>query len=242
MASCELSTTPPTATTWIGNDSAAPIQLGSGAQSDTLMDPSFFSYANGTSLVAYNGQGGLMGGYTFGTDTSMSPLSSFTLETGKVGFIIATVPTLQDDGFVMFAASLAPDMSSASLWSGSVPITDLPSLATKPTSLLTRYLVVPTASALTNVAAFQNPTSDGSFIYGAGATFSSNAVNVSWFERDGTPLAIEESAYTTSTYTVIAAGAAPLGAPKVAVVWVEHDGASPPIFQVRAQIMNCFKN
>ena len=244
FTSCELGGTPATASTWIGSDgpNSPPVQVGTGMATDPAMNPSAFAYVNGNAFVVYNGQNGVGSGYAFGPDSALGPFTTLpALVTNQLAFFMAPTPTATNDGFVTFAASLATDMSSASFWSGAVPLGSLPDLATSPTKLLTRYFSAADPTALNDVGGFQSPTFDANGIYGAAPTLSSNAANVDWFLPDGQMLVAEQQVYATSQYTVIAAGAASLELPKVVVVWVEHDGSTPPIFQVRAQILNCLK-
>jgi hypothetical protein len=244
FTSCNINSSPPTASTWMGNDDPAtqPIQVGAGMGGDVDMNPGAFSYVNGTGLVSYDGQTVTGATFAFGPDAAFGPPTMMPqLMSGQLPFVLSATPAASGDGFVTFAASLASDMSSASLWGGSVPIASLPKLGNNPTKVLTRFFAAQNPTALAGAGAFQTLTSDANGLYAAGPTFTSGAVNLEWFERDGTPLVTEQQVYSTTSYTVLAAGAAPLGAPKVVVVWVEHDGASPPNFQVRGQLLDCIK-
>src|SRR6185437_11697827 len=198
-----------------------------------------FRSVNGNGIVSYDGQGITGSSFAFGLDDMFGqPVTLSPLVAGQSSFVFAAVPTAAGDGFVTFAGSIDMNMSSASLWNGAVPFGTLPMLPAEPTKLFTKFS---STTAITDVGAFPWANYDASFIYAAAPTFSNDSVTLEWFERDGTPLVVEQKVYATTSYTVIAAGAAPLGT-KVVVVWVEHDGSSPPNFQVRGQLLDCTKS
>ncbi len=241
FTSCNINSSPPTASTWIGNDDPAymPVEVATGMGGDMDMNPGAYSYANGVGIVSYDGKS--VGGspIAFGPDNGFGqPATLAPLASGQDSLLLTAVPTAAGDGFITFVGSLAQDLSSGSLWNGSVTFADLPMLAASPTKVVKQFT---SGTSIADLGAFVNAAVDANFIYGAGPTFTNDAVTFEWFERDGTPLVVEQKVYSTSNYTVIAAGAAPLGAPKVVVVWVEHDGASPPNYQVRAQLLDCIK-
>jgi hypothetical protein len=88
-------------------------------------------------------------------------------------------------------------------------------------------------------SAVDRPGYDANYIAGAGATLDSTSVLFQWFDRKGTPIALNQPVYTTATSTVVAAEGAPVDLIGNVAVWTERDGASPPNFNVKAQRVLC---
>jgi hypothetical protein len=227
---------------WLGSDTGAPISIGSGIASDAGVNPQMYAYVGGVNFIGLNANNGLAGnGYVYGPDTALGPFTPLVLQTGQIGIPMSSPPLPTDAGFAFFAASVNMAETSGSLWSGAVQATNLAALAQTPPPGLNKIL---TASTITDIAPLSHPSYDSTYVYIAGSTLSMADVNFYWFLRDGTPLVVGQNVYTsvssgTITSTIDAALAAPLSPPTVIVVWIEHDGSSPPVYTVKAQLLDC---
>jgi hypothetical protein len=234
VVACELSQPTNGASLWVGSSDGPPAEVATGQRTDLLMNPLLYAYVNNASFVVFLGKGGKGPGvsaYAYGSAADLSKTTPFALQANDVSVPFALVPSLANDGFALFLASV-DSTTSVSIWGGTVHPAGFSSLGQTPPPALAQLASQFTASTF---AALNGPTVDADTIYMAGPTFTSDGVNFSWTLRDGTPLLLEWPAYTTTSTTVIAAGAAPLGLFTL-VVWMEYQGTT---FMVNAQKLFC---
>jgi hypothetical protein len=153
--------------------------------------------------------------------------------TGSLNVLFGAVPTAANDGLVLFGATVPPSNTNGEIWTGSVAATDFGALETDPTTVLTKRATI---ADISTVGQIQNPTFDAGHIYGAGATIGGTTIAQNWFQRDGTPVILEQEIVSLPHDTIDAAGSAPMGPLKQLVVWVQLAGGA---YSVRGQYFVC---
>lgn len=235
IASCASSdTSPSSATLWLGNVSSQGVgMVSSGMSTDAAMKPDVYLSVGGVRFVSFKGEMGQGGGFAYGTKpTDLATFHPVDLVSGQTGSIMAGAPDATG-GLAIFAASVGSGFTGASLWSGDLTTSGLDTLSTSASTALQQ---VYTVSDIAKAGGFSHATTDQSAVLMAGPTLDSKSVTFDWFTRDARALVVEQVVYTTSSATVVAAGAAPLGSHYV-VVWVEQDSAGA--FQVVGQRLLC---
>lgn len=221
---------------WVGSYSAGPVPvIPMGDPNDVMMRPQLYSWLNGVHFIGF-GQDFGASVFLSGTDAELSPTAApFTLEPNQFSIFMGFTPLPTNDGIVLFAASVDPNLTGGSIWGGPVHTGDYMKLQSAPQAFLKQYFSFATISA---AAGFTNPTFDANHIVTAGASFTKDAVYFDLLERDGAPLVIEQQVYTPTGASILAAAAAPRGLTSV-IAWVEQDGSSPPNYTVRGQEVVC---
>ena len=146
--------------------------------------------------------------------------------------VFGAVPTATGSALTVYGASVPLNGMNEAVWSGSTPFGKLATLEQSPP---TGYLTLKTYPSISKVGPIFGAY-DARSIVGAGPTDDQLGVAFSWLERDGTPLVLEQTVFTTTTATVLAGYAAPVDLVDKAVVWIEQKGSSRT---VRAQMLSC---
>jgi len=172
--------------------------------------------------------------------------TAFTIVPNQSGVVLGLLPMPGGQSFLVEAASLVlPSLSSSSLWSGVVQLTDLSVLGQTPPPVLTELLsAMGTQSQTLGALLSPSPSADGMSVYTAGQTLGGNAVMFSWLHNDGSPIVLESPVYTLTaamaqTTTIIGVGVGTLGS-NALVAWIEKDTSTTPnTYTVNARQMSC---
>jgi hypothetical protein len=233
--SCVLGTTT-NASLWVGgSDPSILFQVATGMQNDLAMRPSLYAWQNGIHLIGVSQDMGT-GGFFFGPDGALGATPvPFTIDPNQSSILMGATPLPDGSGVALFAASIDPNLTSGSIWGGSVQALDYSKLGEVPPPVLGKYF---SFTDVSKAAGFTSPTFDENHVVTAGSSLTKDAVYFDLLKRDGTPLVIEQQVYAAMGTTILTAVAAPLGLQSV-VIWIEQDGANPPNYVVQGQLMVC---